>query len=60
VAEAAFAERDRSYYRDRAAAERAAAARASCMIKDVHLELAELYEDMAARGVRSSAPGRAA
>ena len=35
---------DRVYFRERAAEERDAAARASCMVKDVHLELAELYD----------------
>jgi len=50
VATGVFAERDRAYYRDRAAQERAAAARASCMVRDVHLELAELYEDRDAVG----------
>ena len=38
---------DRSYFRERAVEEQEAAAHASCMVKDVHLELAELYGVMA-------------
>ena len=47
MATGVFAERNRAYYRDRAMAERGAAARSSCMVKDVHLELAERYEAIA-------------
>ena len=39
---------DRAYYRERAIEERDAAAEASCIVRDVHLELAELYEDLGA------------
>ena len=46
MATGVFAERDRAYYRDRAMAERGAAERSSCMVRDVHLELAERYEAM--------------
>ena len=48
-------EKDRAYFRERAAQERDAAQRASCMVRDVHLELAELYED---RERRAPLPSR--
>lgn len=40
-------EQERGYFREREAEERDAAAAASCMVKDVHLELADLYAELA-------------
>jgi len=51
------AQQDRSYFRERAIEERDAAAEASCMVKDVHLELAELYEELGS-AESSDAPGK--
>jgi len=51
------AQQDRSYFRERAIEERDAAAEASCMVKDVHLELAELYEELGS-GESGDAPGK--
>jgi hypothetical protein len=34
----------KAYHRDRAEQERTAAGSSSCMVKDVHLELAELHD----------------
>lgn len=36
-----------AYHRARAIEEREAAARSSCMVRDVHLELADLYAEQA-------------
>lgn len=49
---------DRSYFRERAIEEQEAATQASCMVKDVHLELAELYAQTA-EPVAPSKPGDA-
>ena len=50
------AQRDRSYFRERAIEERDAAAEASCMVKDVHLELAELYEELGSGESKDARP----
>jgi len=42
-----MAEDHRAYFRQRAAEEQDAAAQASCIVRDVHLEMAELYADCA-------------
>jgi hypothetical protein len=43
-----------SYHRSRAEEERAAAGSSSCMVRDVHLELAELHDLQAEGAVRDS------
>ncbi len=44
---------DAAYHRARAAEELEAAAHASCIVKDVHLELADLYTDQAAANFKT-------
>lgn len=41
-------ETDADFYRRREAQERAAAAASSCMVKDVHLDMAEAYAELVA------------
>jgi hypothetical protein len=47
-----------AYHRSRAEEERRAAGASSCMVKDVHLELAELHDLQADGAVRTGASSK--